>query len=202
MLRQFYYQFLPYRSFFAPFLLVTAFVVPCWLIFRLYRLRTRGERLSITREFVLLTAAVYVAGLCVATLTPNRSDRLLAQGRGGIELRPNVASLTCSAALLPAEGSARGFCLHNAKGNAALFFPLGILLPLIWRRLRFWKGVQIAIALSITIELVQYFSSAWGSYRAADINDVILNVAGASLGLALVFLLRLATGRRPVAAHT
>jgi glycopeptide antibiotics resistance protein len=50
--------------------------------------------------------------------------------------------------------------------------------------------MQIAIAVSCSIELVQYLSRAWG-HRTADVNDVILNVLGASLGLALVFLLRL-----------
>ena len=72
-----------------------------------------------------------------------------------------------------------------------LFFPLGILIPLVWSRLRFWKSILIAVALSCGIELVQYLSSAWGSYRAADVNDVILNVLGACLGLALASLLRL-----------
>jgi glycopeptide antibiotics resistance protein len=78
-----------------------------------------------------------------------------------------------------------------------LFFPLGILMPLVWRRLRFWRGIQIAIALSISIELVQYLSSAWGSYRAADVNDVILNSLGACLGLVLMSLLRLRQSTRP-----
>ena len=40
-----------------------------------------------------------------------------------------------------------------------------------------------------------------GSYRAADINDVILNVLGACLGLALVSLLRLRQGTRPAVAR-
>jgi glycopeptide antibiotics resistance protein len=82
-----------------------------------------------------------------------------------------------------------------------LFFPLGILLPLVWKRLRFWRAIQIAIALSCSIELLQYLSSAWGSYRSADVNDVILNVLGASLGLALVSLLRLRPGTRPAVAR-
>ena len=77
-----------------------------------------------------------------------------------------------------------------------LFFPLGILIPLVWTHLRFWRGILIAIALSSGIELVQYFSRAW-SNRTADVNDVVLNVLGASLGLALVFLLRLRRGTRP-----
>ena len=75
-----------------------------------------------------------------------------------------------------------------------LFFPLGILIPLVWRRRRFWKVILIAITVSCGIEIVQYFSSAWGSYRAADINDVILNVFGACLGLALVSVLQLPRG--------
>jgi glycopeptide antibiotics resistance protein len=77
-----------------------------------------------------------------------------------------------------------------------LFFPLGILIPLVWRRLRFWRGIQIAIALSSSIELVQYLSRAW-SNRSADVNDVVLNVLGASLGLVLVSLLRLRRGTGP-----
>ena len=77
-----------------------------------------------------------------------------------------------------------------------LFFPLGILIPLVSRRLRFWRGIQIAIAISVSIEVVQYLSMAW-SNRNADVNDVILNVVGAGLGLMLVsLLLRLLQGSR------
>jgi hypothetical protein len=77
-----------------------------------------------------------------------------------------------------------------------LFFPLGILLPLVWPRLRVRRAVGIALALSVGIELLQLLSSAWGSYRAADVNDVILNVFGACLGLAVVTLLRWRPGGR------
>jgi glycopeptide antibiotics resistance protein len=47
----------------------------------------------------------------------------------------------------------------------------------------------IVLGFSVGIELLQYFSSAWGSYRAADVNDIILNVFGACLGLAVVSVL-------------
>jgi glycopeptide antibiotics resistance protein len=183
------YPFLPYRSMIVPFLVLSAIVVACWLIFRIYRLRTRGQPVSFLREILLLVFVVYLAGLASATLTPNRSSRMRAAGTGGVELRPNLKSLTCSAASFPEGSSGRGFCVRNAQGNFFLFLPLGILIPLIWRRVRFWKGLQIAIAVSITIELLQYMSSSLGSYRAVDINDVILNVLGAGLGLALMSLL-------------
>ena len=190
MLRQLLYLFLPYRSFLAPIFALSAIVVPCWLAFRFYRHRTRRLAPSWLRELLLLISVLYLSALAAVTLSPNRSSRLLAAGTGGIEVRPKLASLICSAANLPIGSTAQAFCVHNARGNVMLFFPLGILLPLVWPRLRLWRGMQIAIALSVGIELLQYLSSAWGSYRAADVNDVILNVVGAGLGLALVFLLR------------
>ena len=193
MIPRFLFPFLPYRSFFFPFLVLSAIAVPCWLVFRLYRLRTSGHRLSFQREILLLTFVVYLSGLAVATLIPNHNSRLAAEAALGIDLHPNLASLTCSSATLPSGSTARAFCVHNARGNFMLFFPLGILIPLVWRRLRFWRGIQIAVAVSVSIELVQYLSRAW-SNRNADVNDVVLNVLGASLGLALVFLLRLLRG--------
>jgi glycopeptide antibiotics resistance protein len=119
-----------------------------------------------------------------------------AEATVGIDLHPNLASLTCSSANLPSGSTARAFCVRNARGNVMLFFPLGILLPLVWRHLRFWRVMQIAIALSISIELVQYLSRAWIN-RTAGVNDVILNGLGACLGLVLVSLLRLRQGTRP-----
>jgi glycopeptide antibiotics resistance protein len=192
MVPRFLYPLLPYRSLLAPVLILTAIVIPCWLIFRLYR-GWRGElRSSLKREMKLLALVAYCSGLVAVTLTPNSSSGVRAEGAGGIELRPNVASLTCSSPTVPRDSSARSFCVRNARGNVVLFLPLGILIPLVWPQLTFWAGIQIALVLSSSIEVIQYLSSAWGSYRAADINDVILNVAGAGLGLTLMFLLRYA----------
>ncbi|HEU4747928.1 MAG TPA: VanZ family protein [Gemmatimonadaceae bacterium] len=174
-----------YRQVAFPFLILSAVALPFWVVFRLYRLRTLGHALSARRELLLLTVVVYILGLATLTLTPNGGSLLRAGATRGIELQPNLASLTCSSAILPRAPNARAFCVQNAAGNVLLFFPLGILLPLVWRHLRFWRGIQIAIALSISIELIQYLSG----YRSADINDVILNVLGACLGLLLVYRL-------------
>lgn len=88
MLRQLVYLFLPYRSFAFPILVLSAIVVPCWLVFRLYRFRTGGHTLSFPREILLLTVVLYLVGLAAATLTPNRSSRLLAEGRGELNSVP------------------------------------------------------------------------------------------------------------------
>jgi glycopeptide antibiotics resistance protein len=201
MIPRFLYPFLPYRSLAVPFLVVSAIAIPCWVVFRLYRRRTGGHPQSFRRETLLLTFVVYLSGLAAVTLIPNHNSREAAEAAVGMDLHPNLASLTCSGASLPRGSTAQAFCVHNARGNVMLFFPLGILLPLVWGRFRFWRGVQIAIALSVSIELVQYLSRAW-SNRTADVNDVILNVVGACLGLALVSLLRLLLpGTRPALAR-
>jgi glycopeptide antibiotics resistance protein len=194
MVPRFLYPFLPYRSFIVPILVVCAVVVPCWLFFRLYRRRTPGHRSSFSREILLLIFILYLSGLAAVTLEPNHPSPSVAEATLAIDLQPSVASLTCSAASLPTGSRAQGFCARNARGNLLLFIPLGILLPLLWRRLRFWRGIQIAIALSCSIELLQLLSRVWGSYRTADINDVILNVVGAGLGLGLASLFRLRQG--------
>jgi glycopeptide antibiotics resistance protein len=195
MLRQLLHPLLAYRSFAVPILVLSAIAVPCWSVFRLYRLRTRGRPPSLRREILLLTVVLYLSGLAATTLTPNHGSR--ASAAAGVELHPRLASLTCPSAILPSGSRARASCVRNAAGNVMLFFPLGVLIPLVWRRLRFWRGAQIAIALSCGIELVQYASRALGSQRSADVNDVVLNAVGACLGLALVALLRPPQVARP-----
>lgn len=184
------YPLLPYRSMLYPIVVLCLVVVPCWVAFRLHRRRRTGHHASFGRELLLLIFVGYLAGLAAVTLAPNRSARLRAQGRGEIDLRPSVASLTCSSASLRSGTTAQSFCVRNARGNFLLFVPLGLLIPLVWSRIRFWRGIQIAMVVSLSIELLQYLSSALGSYRAADVNDFILNVLGAGVGLAVVTLLR------------
>ena len=196
MLRYLIYPFLVYRSVLYPTLILSLIVVPCWLVFRLYRVRASGHHPSFGREVLLLTFIVYLCGLAAATLNPNDRPRMRTPAMPAVELRPNLATLACSSPTLQSGSNARFFCMYNAKGNVLLFFPLGILIPLIWRRLRFWNVILIAIAVSLSIEVLQYVSRAWGSYRLADINDVILNTFGACLGLAVVSVLRLLLGTR------
>ena len=200
MFRHLLYPFLVYRDIAFPFFVLSVIAVPCWLVFRLYRFRVRGHPISFRREILLLTFVVYLSGLAAATLIPNHGSHLRAGVTGGIDLHLNLASLTCSSATLASGSSARSFCVRNARGNVLLFFPLGILIPLLWSHLRFRSGILIAIALSCSIELIQYVSRAW-SNRLADVNDVVLNVLGACLGLALVFLLRLRLGTRPAVSR-
>ena len=78
-------------------------------------------------------------------------------------------------------------------GNSIMLLPLGIFIPLIFRKLsRFILVFIICLLVSVCIELMQLITS----HRSADIDDVILNTSGAAVGYMLYSLLRLTSATR------
>lgn len=73
-------------------------------------------------------------------------------------------------------------------GNFIMLLPLGIYLPLLYRRLRkaagFFVVLLISFLTSVSIELLQLATH----YRSTDVDDVILNTSGACAGF-MIFLL-------------
>lgn len=78
------------------------------------------------------------------------------------------------------------FWMRNLFGNLALLLPLGLLGPIALPALdRSWRIALVALLFSVAIEVIQLAVPD----RSADIDDVIVNVAGAMLGyLAFVFV--------------
>jgi len=75
--------------------------------------------------------------------------------------------------------------LQQLAMNIVMFVPYGLLLPIVFRRMRgWWKTGLTALASTVLIETTQYFIG-----RSADIDDVIMNLAGGLLGYGLFFLL-------------
>lgn len=69
--------------------------------------------------------------------------------------------------------------------NILMFVPFGLLLPMVFPRLRAcWKTLLAALGITVLIEVLQYFTG-----RSADIDDVIMNVLGAVVGYGLFALL-------------
>jgi glycopeptide antibiotics resistance protein len=82
-------------------------------------------------------------------------------------------------------------------GNVVAFVPFGFLLPLAIRRSNPFVVIAAGIALSFGIELGQLAISIalrFG-YRAADIDDVIVNVVGLALGYAIFLIFTLGRPR-------
>ena len=68
--------------------------------------------------------------------------------------------------------------LKNSVLNVFLFIPIGMMLPLGWRKLREPRYViRFGFGISLCIELLQMLT-----FRATDVNDLITNTLGTYLG--------------------
>ena len=72
--------------------------------------------------------------------------------------------------------------LFNFMGNIVFFIPLGFLLPVIFKKLK-WRTVFVGIGVSVLIEFLQLFID-----RKTDICDVLFNTVGIIIGY-IVFLI-------------
>ena len=84
-------------------------------------------------------------------------------------------------------------------GNFVMLLPLGIYLPLIYKRLRktynFFVVLLICFLVSAGIELLQLATS----YRSTDIDDVILNTLGGGAGFIIYLLIKtIISPKKPV----
>lgn len=76
--------------------------------------------------------------------------------------------------------------LINTLGNIAAFVPLGVLVPLIWRRRwSFWTIAFCGFSLSFVIEVLQFLFTQ----RVADVDDLTLNTLGALVGYGCYLIL-------------
>jgi glycopeptide antibiotics resistance protein len=85
------------------------------------------------------------------------------------------------------------FWMRNLFGNLFLLLPLGLLGPIALPALgRWWRLALVALLYSIAIEVIQLAVPD----RSADIDDVIVNLAGAMLGYGLLVLAKARAQRR------
>ncbi len=127
------------------------------------------RRALVLAPYVLLAMAV--TGVLVATLGFSVGD---GTGPSGINLTPFEEIRR------GLRGGASEVVAANVWGNVAMFVPIGVLLVCIWSS-PLWARIPMATVagtgLSVAIELTQLTL-----HRVADIDDVILNGAGALAG--------------------
>ena len=71
----------------------------------------------------------------------------------------------------------------NYAGNMLMFFPLGIFVPVFFKKIKFIEVVWLGFLLSALIELLQYSMSI----GYTDIDDILTNTLGAALGAVTFF---------------
>ncbi|WP_406290208.1 VanZ family protein [Streptomyces sp. NBC_00209] len=140
--------------------------------------RRRGWGRLLLRVSILVLAFVAMVGFSVVlakvTLTPSPASEDLVKSNlhPGRSLRQYAEDYTFLAAC------------KQAGGNLVLGMPFGILLPiLVPRRLRMLRMFVLTVGVIVLVELVQ---GAVVRGRAFDVDDVILNTAGALLAYLLV----------------
>lgn len=71
------------------------------------------------------------------------------------------------------------FSLSNLVGNVIILVPFGVLMPVLFKPMRHaWIFIPTAAIVACGIELIQWLTAT----GAADVDDSILNLAGALLG--------------------
>ena len=84
-----------------------------------------------------------------------------------------------------AEIAFRSGVVDEMLANVMLFVPLGLGLPFVLKKVRFWKVAAAGFGCSLFIELVQPFLP-----RQGDIDDVICNTVGAVVGFILYLAIK------------
>ncbi len=163
--------------------------IALWVVIRgLMLLKNRKyKRFPVYREIFINILAVYLVSLIGITLFPISInwDGVTPKFHPMVNLIPLVDIINYFPQTHFSLAFKIKFLAKNLVGNLFLLVPIGILMPILWTRMRnFWKTVIIGASISLIIELLQYVLAylgfGWG--RATDIDDLILNTLGVMIG--------------------
>ncbi len=174
-------------------------LLPLWLIYRI--LAHKKGTFQLKKELLLFTFFSYLIGVATLTVIPTHAMSRNKIPSGNINLIPVVNSVR---RYYRYKNPAYNLEMHvfylNFFGNIILFIPVGFLLPLLIKDITFRKVLLIAFVGSACIEMLQFISYTLHVYRYIDVDDVLLNVAGAAMGygiyqLLYILFLRSSAGR-------
>lgn len=160
----------------------------------------RGARFG--RTTLDVAAIVYFAGVLAVTVFPMVIGRPAFSMAADPGWRDSVNLVPFRTIELYLRSSLTGVARVNLLGNLALLAPMGLMLPLRWRRFGGWWRIALAgVVCATSIELLQfarkYVLGMPG--RSVDVDDVILNTLGVLLAFT-VFKVAQALGARPADA--
>lgn len=160
------------------------------------------RRYTFGRTFLLLCFTSYACALVAVTMLPIPIDpRLIADRTAAGFLGNNFVPFS---SIVGAFRDGIGYFALQVGGNLALLAPFGLCFPALFpssRGLR--RSLTVILVAAISIEVAQYAVSAiiGYTYRQADVDDIILNVAGGLIGYALFCLVSLVAARVSARSH-
>ncbi|HSO57733.1 MAG TPA: VanZ family protein [Paenisporosarcina sp.] len=159
-------------------------ILPVIIVIRIFQIIKSGKKTRVFRELGIILFFMFLTGLLSQTILPavsiqGGSIKLINGDHQAINLEPfRVISETYNA--IKYLNLWQPFFI-NFVGNIVMFIPIGVLLPLLWKRFdRAWRTIGTGFLLSVSIELLQL-----PQMRSSDVDDLWLNTLGASIGYIL-----------------
>lgn len=147
------------------------------------------RRYTFGKTFLLLCFTSYACALVAVTMFPIPIDpRLIADRTAAGFLDNNFVPFS---SILGAFRDGIGYFALQVGGNLALLVPLGLCFPALFPSFRcLRRSFSVILLTALSIEVAQYVVSAMigYTYRQADVDDIILNVAGGLIGYGLFCL--------------
>lgn len=136
---------------------------------------------------VYMGAVILVLVLKFPTGLVTRTVRVWLDGGDVTRMSPQLIPFDTIVFYVKSVQAVTDWFFKNLACNIIMFIPYGLLTPLFMRECKYMGGKVVATAAltSVLIEIFQY-ATAFG---LCDIDDVILNVAGAMLGYAIYKLI-------------
>ena len=148
------------------------------VILRLVFCRIKHQKYDLIKVFPIVLFTAYCVGLFAMTVPVYRILRDGNQMINGVYHSVNLIPFKTIVEYIRRSNTIVGISLTNVLGNILLFVPMGILLPIVFRYChKLLNSLIIGAVISIMIETLQFFLG-----RNADIDDVLLNIAGTIVG--------------------
>lgn len=171
---------------YIPFIETSIFITVLWVIIRAF-FWIKNRRIDWKREAELLL--VYVCIIVIARITFFPLEKI--DGKVQPLVFDIVNAFSFRINVLPfvnlLEYDEIRDAIINFIGNTAMFIPVGMIWPLVFRELdSHWKTILAGIGFSLLIEVLQlpFYD------RVSDIDDLILNTVGYLMGYGIYLVIR------------
>lgn len=160
-----------------PYMII---VIPFYVIIRFCIIKNKQIKINWYREISLFIFVLFITGLTSQTIIPKLEFGI--NGFGIVKNGIHNTNLVPFKVLFDTynEVFVNGYINYfiiNFLGNIILFIPFGIFIPTLWN-VSSKRVIIIGFCISFFIEVCQLFLT-----RGTDIDDLLLNTIGVSLGL-------------------
>ena len=164
----------------ADFLIAAVFVV-----FTIRMIRRKAEVAKIVAACLLMLYTIEAFGIFFFPFFYNIP--IGSTVTSNVNLVPFHSMINCF------QNSSAGTAVKQILGSVVIFIPIGLLVPIVSEKFRSSKNILLfSLLLSVGVEAIQFLELliTYMPNRAFDIDDVILEFIGGSLGYLLFLAVR------------